>query len=465
MKWRKMERRPAVPNLLSSGLCLDTPGVHRRCWNCASSAERRPLRSQTVLPVRNCTLPRRSFAGIILVQETVLCQVEGGIGYEAFLPGRDAAFGNGGCGRRGAPFPTDGKCRAGRGSRGAGPVPSCAGQAGGASVRKGQQRGGRFCLRPGAAAEGPAVRGDPGPGRPWDGAGCRSLCRSAGRGGRSRRRGVGGGPGPDGPGGRAGGLRVWIQFSGGDFRCTRPAARLWGRALLFEDLCGPAQRGGVRHRTGVRWGVPGRCDRHLHREKACQCELSCQGVLRRDGGSFRRCAGSPFRGGGNPVLRNGPDVSRLLADCAGPPGQQGRSGQASAGVRQLGHGGGLCDGRQGSPALRSGPAADCGGRAAVSPAGPSRAAGGVCGVGLGETPGGKPAGPAGRLGAVHRLRDGLRLGGPVRAGVPGGVFPLPAALGGGRRRGQLPQPPSGVSGKRGDSPGAYAPSGGNGPPV
>ena len=36
---RKTERRPAVPNLLSSGLCLDTPGVHRRCWNHTSSAE------------------------------------------------------------------------------------------------------------------------------------------------------------------------------------------------------------------------------------------------------------------------------------------------------------------------------------------------------------------------------------------------------------------------------------------
>ena len=44
--------------------------VHRRYRNHTGSAERKPPRSQTVLPVRNCTLPRRSFAGIILVQRT-----------------------------------------------------------------------------------------------------------------------------------------------------------------------------------------------------------------------------------------------------------------------------------------------------------------------------------------------------------------------------------------------------------
>ena len=156
---------------------------------------------------------------------------------------------------------------------------------------------------------------------------------------------------------------------------------------------------------------------------------------------------------------------RPVAAPAGRPGQQGRHGQAAAGVRQLGHGRGLRYGGPGGPAQRRGTADHRRGGAAVPHPGPGGAPGGVRGAGLGKPPGGERAGAAGRLGQVHRLRHGLRPGAAGGAGVPSGVLPLPAALGGRRRRRQLPQPPPGVSGGAGDPPGAHPSPRGDGPAV
>ena len=417
-------------NLLSSGLAAphrnrravspSVPGSHRFGGKHRLSVRRLSL------PVRICTLPRRSFAGIILVPAAGAVKTKKvREPYETVLQGRDAAPGAGRRPDGDLPGDHDGPGGGRRGGRGGEALPAHPGPAGGGALRQGQQRGRRLCLRRGALPAGGCVHRGAGPGGAPDRPGQRGLCPAA-RGNPLPKAAwgpAGGGAGRP-PGGGPGGLRVRVQLPGGAAPGGRGAAGPVQPAGLPAGGRGPAQRGGVRHRPGRRGDLPGPGHGDLYRKKAGQLLLPRQGVLRGDGGAPGGGACRPGGGGPDQDVRAGRELPRAVAAPTGRAVQQGQPGEAAAGVRQLRHGGGLHHGGPGGPALRGGPGAGRRGEGAVPHPGPGGARGGVPHLGSGGRPRRLGAQAAGGPERLQRLPHWLRAGGAFGDLVPGGAGPL-----------------------------------------
>ena len=164
-----------------------------------------------------------------------------------------------------------------------------------------------------------------------------------------------------------------FSFRGGALRPAPKAAGLWQRPALPEGLRRPAQRRGVRHGPGVRRGVPCGRDGHVYREKASQCFLPRQGVLRGDRGAASGGARRPCGGAETHIFETDAGFPPACFSTPDPPGQQGGQREAADGLRQLGHGGGLCHGGPGSSALSGwGCCEIAGGGTALPPHRPSR---------------------------------------------------------------------------------------------
>ena len=199
--------------------------------------------------------------------------------------------------------------------------------------------------------------------------------------------GTGNGSGGWWRGGGAGGLRLRLQLPGGALRGREGPAGACQQPGLPARRRGPAQRRPLRHRPGEPGGLPGPRHGDLHREEARPLLLPRQGVLAGHGGGLGGGARRPPGGGQHQDLPAGQELPRPVAAAARSPVQQGQPGEASAGVRQLRHGGGLRHGRPGGAARRGGAGADRPGQTALPPGGPGGAPGGVPAAGPGPGPG------------------------------------------------------------------------------